>query len=77
MRAQLLAPMQHSGHFLGPRNKLGLYEGLEFSMHGISLLNVCLQGSYIHPLVDDVLLRYRESQVLYVHRRGNARQKGI
>ena len=42
MRAQLLAPMQHSGHFLGPRNKLGLYEGLEFSMHGIGLLDVSL-----------------------------------
>ena len=46
-------------------------------MHGIGLLDVCLQRSYIHPLVDDVLLRDRECQDLYVHSRGNARQEGI
>ena len=46
-------------------------------MHFICLLDVCLHCSDIHPLVDDVILRYRECQVLDVHSRGNARQEGI
>jgi hypothetical protein len=60
MCAQLLATVHHSGlepvHFLGPRRKLGLHEGLQFGMHCICLLDVCLHGSYIHPLVDDGIL---------------------